>query len=292
MTKLNDFTQGTPSLWDSVLAFNADSEMKVSLNDLYWAMVPDGAGAHNAAGVRGKNLGAMNDHYHQEIVSGRYRGMFLGDYFTQNGRSYVIAVFGYSDRKGDNQDVTGSIGLLPLNGMSWAMDSTGKVTQLTPNWKDTVYMNDSNTTAGGYMGSKAYKTYIPMVDACLTNDFGSYLLTSRGYLCNGVDSNGNASSGTWVDRKSFLMNEVMVYGSIINSNTANGAGLYNIGTDNTQLPLFRFDMRYAIGHSQNAYWLRDVVSSSGFAAAGDAGYAYWGAATRPWAGIRAFCLIR
>lgn len=292
MTKLNDFTQGTPALWDNVLAFNADSEMKVSLNDLYWAMVPDGAGAHNAAGVRGKNLGAMNDAYHQEIVSGRYRGMFLGDYFTQNGRQYVIAVFGYNDRKGDNQDVTGSVGLIPLGGMSWAMDSTGKITQLAPNGKDTVYMNDSSTTADGYMGSKAYKVYIPQVDACLANDFGSYLLTSRGYLCNGVDSNGNANSGTWVDRKSFLMNEVMVYGSIINSNTANGAGLYNIGTDNTQLPLLRFDMRYAIGHSQNAYWLRDVVSSSCFAVADGDGYAAWPDSTAPWCGIRAFCLIR
>lgn len=291
MTKLNDFAQGTPALWDNVLTFNADSEMKVSLNDLYWAMVPDGAGAHNAAGVRGKNLGAMNDTYHQEIVSGRYRGMFLGDYFTQNGRQYVIAVFGYNDRKGDNQDVTGSIGVLPLNGMSWAMDSSGKVTQLTPNGKDTVYMNDTNTTTGGYMGSKAYKTYIPLVDACLANDFGSYLFTSRGYLCNGVDSNGNANSGTWVDRKSFFMNEVMVYGSVINSNTANGAGLYNIGTDNSQLPLFRFDMRYAIGRNQNAYWLRDVVSSSGFAHAYPDGRATWDVATHPWCGIRAFCLI-
>ena len=142
------------------------------------------------------------------------------------------------------------------------------------------------------MGSKAYKVYIPQVDACLANAFGSYLLTSRGYLCNGVDSNGNANSGTWIDRKSFLMNEVMVYGSVINSNTANGAGLYNIGTDNTQLPLFRFDMKYAIGYNQNAYWLRDVVSSSGFAFAADFGYATWAPATSPWCGIRAFCLIR
>lgn len=61
MTKLNDFGSGTPVLWDNVLTFNADSEMKVSLGDLYWAMVPDGAGAHNAAGIRGKNLGAITD---------------------------------------------------------------------------------------------------------------------------------------------------------------------------------------------------------------------------------------
>ncbi len=292
MTKLNDFASGIPALSDSLLALNANSEMKVSLNDLYWAMVPDGAGAHNAAGVRGKNLGAMNDTYHQEIVSGRYRGMFLGDYFVQNGHSYVIAAFGYNDRKGDNQDVTGNIGLLPLNGMSWAMDSSGNVTQLQPNGKDTMFMNDTNTTAGGYIGSKAYKTYIPMVDACLANDFGSYLFTSRGYLCNSVDANGNANNGTWVDRKSFLMNEVMVYGSVINSNTANGAGLYNIGTDNSQLPLFRFDMRYAVGHSQNAYWLRDIVSSSMFALASNNGTANRSLATPPFNGIRAFCLIR
>ncbi|GHN31137.1 hypothetical protein ME790_02080 [Lactobacillus delbrueckii] len=142
------------------------------------------------------------------------------------------------------------------------------------------------------MGSKAYKTYIPMIDACLASDFGSYLFTSRGYLCNSVDANGDANGGTWVDRKSFLMNEVMVYGSVINSNTANGAGMYNIGTDNSQLPLFRFDMRYAVGHSRSAYWLRDVVSSSMFAYADDYGNAPRDVAAAPWYGIRAFCLIR
>lgn len=258
----------------------------------YWEMVPDGAGSHNAAGVRGKNLGAMNDTYHQEIVSGRYRGMFLGDYFVQNGHSYVIAAFGYNDHKGDNQDVVGNIGLLPLNGMSWAMDSSGKVTQLTPNGKDTVFMNDTDTTAGGYMGSKAYKTYIPMVDACLANDFGSYLFTSRGFLSNSVDTNGNTNGGTWVDRKSFLMSEVMVYGAVINSDTAKGVGVYNIGSDNTQLPLFRFDMSYAIGRNQNSYWLRDVVSSSMFAMATAYGDAYRDGASHSWCGIRALCLIR
>lgn len=290
MTKLNDFTSGSPALSDNLLAFNANSEMKVSLNDLYWAMVPDGAGAHNAAGIRGKNLGAMNDAYHQEIISGRYRGMFLGDYFVQNGRSYVIAAFGYNDRKGDNQDVTGSVGLLPLSGMSWAMGSTGKVTQL--NRYLTKYMNDTDTTAGGYIGSKAYKIYIPQIDTCLANDFGPYLVTSRGYFSSGVDANGNANNGAWVSRKSFLMNEIMVYGSVVNSKTANGLGIYNIGTDNTQLPLFRFDIKYAFTHDQGAYWLRDVVTSLDFAAADAFGLAAQGNASATWLGIRAFCLIR
>ena len=65
--------------------------------------------------------------------------------------------------------------------------------------------------------------------------------------------------GAWVDSTVDLMNEIMVYGSVVNG--AATYGLYNIGTEKSQLPLFALNPQSI--NTRYTYWLRD---SFGFVA--------------------------
>ena len=87
-----------------------------------------------------------------------------------------------------------------------------------------------------------------------------------------------------------IPNEVMIYGTTLNGNNKNGSW-YNIGDDDTQLPLFRLDPDEITNHRDWAFWLRDIHSASGFAVAYDSGDASWAGASDPSGGVRAFILI-
>ena len=82
----------------------------------------------------------------------------------------------------------------------------------------------------------------------------------------------------------------MIYGTTLNGNNKNGSW-YNIGDDDTQLPLFRLDPDEITNHRDWAFWLRDIRSASEFAIAYNYGNATWYSASDPWYGVRAFFLI-
>src|SRR5690606_31282202 len=78
-------------------------------------------------------------------------------------------------------------------------------------------------------------------------------------LSNAV-SDGQASAGAWLDSDVELMNEVMAFGSIVNGGGTRG--LYNIGAEKSQLPLFA--LRPDLLNIRAAWWLRDVCSATHF----------------------------
>jgi hypothetical protein len=129
-------------------------------------------------------------------------------------------------------------------------------------------MNATNTTDGGYTGSKMYTEGLTQAKTIINNAFPGHIVTFRAYLCNAV-SNGKASAGAWVDSTVDLMNEVMVYGSVVNG--AATYGLYNIGTEKSQLPLFALNPQSI--NTRYSYWLRDVALASSFAYVTINGYA-------------------
>ena len=66
------------------------------------------------------------------------------------------------------------------------------------------------------------------------------------------------------------MNEQMVYGGAIFMPIANGSGVYtNYRVEKSQLPLFALDPSRICNRAW--YWLRDVVTASGFANIGNYG---------------------
>ena len=269
---------------DFVMTFNDGSESKTRLRDAFYAMVPDGAPTHNNV-FRGQNLGALNATHIANIQNGSFHDMFIGDYFSINGSTYVIAGINTKHLKGDSMQLGNHLLLMP-DRFSRLEDGT----VMRPDGKTTHYMNDTDTTENGFAGTKLYQTYMPSIQRKLEADFGSHLLTFREIVSTHIDSSGAPDQADWSDAKLAIPNEVMIYGSILNGNSKYGSW-NNIGDDNIQLPLFRLNPDELTNHKDWAYWLRDISSASQFVGVGLSGDALSLNASTNWLGVRAFFLI-
>ena len=195
---------------------------------------------------RGKNLGtAITAAQKTAISSGTFDDLFVGDYWTLNGTAYRIADMDYWINCGDTAFTKHHLVMVPDGNMYNAP------------------MNDTNTTEGGYVGSKMYTEGLDNAKATIQAAFGNMLQTHREILINAV-TDGHPSGYAWYDSTVELMNEIMVYGSYIYAPAGNGAltpTRYTI--DKQQLSLFR--LCPAMVNKRLTYWLRDVVSSAHFA---------------------------
>lgn len=253
-------------------------------NEISNGLIPDNTQNHNNI-FRGQNLGALTPTHITNIQNGTFRDMFIGDYFSINGSNYVIAGINYKRGHGDNISLGNHLLLMP-DRLSKLDDGT----VLRPNGKDTHFMNNTDTTAGGFANTKLYKTYMPSIQRKLEADFGSHLLNFRQVVSTHVDADGAPDQGEWRDAKVGIPDEPMVYGTTLNGNNKNNAW-YNVGDDTMQLPLFRLNPEESNNHRDAAFWLRDIHSASEFAYAGAVGDAGWGGASSAWGGVRAFFLI-
>lgn len=267
---------------DFLMTFNDGSESKTRLRDAFYAMVPDGAQTH-ANIFRGQSLGELNATHIANIQNGTFHDMFVGDYFTINGSSYVIADINYKKGHGDTTFLGNHLVLMPTD---WSKTPTQA---LAPDGKTTNYMNDTDTTTGGFAGSKLYKTYLPQIQQKLEADFGNHLLNFREAVSTHVDDSGAPDQAEWRDTKVMIPSETMIYGTTASGNNENGSW-YNVGDDASQLALMRLNSEERNFHRQ-AIWLRDIHSASGFAYADGYGTATWNGASGPWGGVRAFFLI-
>lgn len=208
---------------------------------------PDNAGFHNSI-YRGKFLGnQVTPEQYARIADGTFEDMYIGDYWTINGTTYRIAAFNYYLNSGDVNLTKNHITLVPA-GILY-----------------THRMNPTITTEGGYVGSEMYTEGLNQAKTKIHTDFAGHVLTHRRVLSNAV-VDGKASGWAWFDSEVELMNEVMVYGSIIF-----GSSGYNIGIDKVQLPLFA--LRPDLISIGTAWWLRDVASAPHFAIVNHAGNA-------------------
>lgn len=211
--------------------------------------VQGNAGYHNSI-YRGKNLGnTVTDEMYASITAGTFDDMFVGDYFTINGRVYRIAGFNLIKNCGDNISVGNCVCIVPDASMgSYAMNST-------------------NTTEGGYAGSEMRTTHLASIAKTVETDFGSsHVLSYRDILTNET-TNGQASSWAWTDCKVELLSEVMLFGTKVWGNSG-----YEVGSLNEQFPLFRLNPESI--HRRFSYWLRSVRAAADFADVSYHGIAY------------------
>lgn len=203
----------------------------------------DGAGFHNSI-YRGKFLGnEVTSEQWDRIADGTFRDMYIGDYWTINGTTYLIAAFNYYLNTGDTNLTKNHITLVPA----------GRLYDRR--------MNPTDTTEGGYAGSEMYISGLDQAKTKIHADFSGHVLTHRRRLCNAV-ANGQASAAAWFDSDVELMNEVMAFGSVVNGKGIYGS--YITGTEKSQLPLFA--LRPDLLHIRATWWLRDVCSATTFAA--------------------------
>lgn len=219
----------------------------------YASFITNNAVAHNSI-YRGKYLGSsVTAEQYLAISTGAFTDLYIGDYWTIGGVNYRIAAFDYYMQKGDTATTVNHITLVPDTSLY------------------THVMNDTNITTGGYMGSKMYTTGLAQAKTTIKNAFSGHVLNHRKVLSNAT-TDGKASGFVWADSEVDLMNEVMVYGSIVWGESTVGGSGYNVGEGMSQLPLFVFrpDM---ISANRQYFWLRDVVSAASFATVGANGNA-------------------
>lgn len=212
------------------------------------------AGAHNAI-YRGKALGgSVSEEQYAAIKAGTFDDLYIGDYWTIGGVNYRIAAFDYYLNSGDTNCTTHHVVIVP----DTCLYHTA--------------MNSTNTTGGGYVGSAMYKRNLEQAKTTIKNAFIDHILKHRIYLTNAV-ANGRASDGAWCDSEVDLMCEHMVYGSGIYSPVSDGTNVPdNYRVEKSQLPLFQHEPSRIC--NRESWWLRDVITASGFAILNPSGSAY------------------
>ena len=113
---------------------------KITFEDVKRAMVYPNAGSHNSI-YRGKYLGnSVSTAQYTAIRNGTFEDLFIGDYWTIGNINYRIAAFDYFFNTGDINCTTHHVVIVPDKCLY------------------TAKMNDTDTTQGGYAGSKMYRT--------------------------------------------------------------------------------------------------------------------------------------
>lgn len=224
-------------------------------------IVPNRAESHNAL-FRGDNI---TDYFNsgqmsEAIANGTFENIFPGDYIvksiTVNGTTYdnvewVVGDLDYHLHSGDTETTTHHVLLFPR-------DCIG-----------TSYMNSSNITTGGYVGSYMWATRIPQYVTAIEATFGaSHVLQHRELLSTATDTNrsrayygwtGASSNWAWTNVKVNIFNEYMIYGS-----NAVDSSFFDCGDGNTQIAVMRH-YKPIIHTRSNWYWLRSVSTSASFA---------------------------
>lgn len=202
-----------------------------------------GAGLHNSI-YRGRYLGDTYTSAQSAAISnGTFDDLWIGDYWTIGNVNYRIAAFDYYLHCGD--------------------DLTTHHAVIVP---DTVLydhvMNDIDTTASGYVGSKMYTQGLTQAKTTIKAAFNSRVLNHKIFLVNAVSS-GNPTAGAWCDSEVDLMSEQMVYGARIFSPAPNGTNdpvIYRV--EKSQLPLFAHDHSRITNRAH--WWLRDANTAATF----------------------------
>ena len=254
----------------SITFQNLADKVNEPVEQLVAPLLFNNAGSHNAV-YRGKNLGtAVTAAQYAAISAGTFDDLYIGDYWVINGVNWRIAAFDYYLNCGDTNCTTHHAVIVP----------------------DTCLyshvMNDSNTTEGGYVGSKMYTEGLAQAKETIKAAFSGHVLSHRIYLTNAV-SNGYASAGAWCDSEVDLMNEQMVYGTGIFSPVSTGSAVpANYRVEKSQLPLFQHDPSRICNRA--TWWLRDVITASSFALVGGAGNASCNGASYSYGARPAFCI--
>lgn len=257
LTQINELVSG-----NKLLVGTTDGNKAIAAEDALFAML-DGFAPVELRRVlfRGKNLGtALTAVQKAAIKDGSFKGMFLGDYWSIGGRIWRIVDMDYWYNCGDTAFTSHHLVIMPDEALYNAQ------------------MNTTNVTTGGYVGSEMYKSNLANAKTIVNAAFQGSVLTHREYLCNAV-ANGRPSGGAWFDSSIELPNESMMYGHPHFSPTSDGSTVPAIYTiSKTQLALFMVCPRFIVNRAYNQ-WLRDVVSSAGFAFVGGNGHTDCGGAS-------------
>lgn len=207
--------------------------------------------------------GALSEH----IRSGTFENVYPGDYFkvSVKGVNGVIS--------GSNVTATATaaqeriVRIMHLDKQYRRGDTeltTHHVVCTFDYALGTAPMNATNVTTGGFHGSAMKQVVLPVVDANLTEAFGSHVLTYRTIQSNAV-TNGQASGWAWYSVKSDLFRSSELFG------TRSWGDGYDIADCYGQLAAVIYNP--VLSFNRETSWLADVASSAAFVYASNYGTA-------------------
>lgn len=185
------------------------------------------------------------DELQNAVSSGDFSKIYIGDYVeqtitysgTQYTTKYRVAGINTFKNYGDTALTRNHLVLIP----------------------DRLFdaqMNTSNTTSGGYVGSRMYTTVLP---ALLNALAGSSSTPFYGKIISHRELFSNAENNwEWYDNSLCLLSEMEAYGSRIFANYGHSIGFY------AQMPLFKLNPDYISKFNRQNVWLRSVYSSASF----------------------------
>ena len=264
-------------------------------------LVPDGAANHRNF-YRGKDITAAFNAgtVSANIANGTFRGIFPGDYITK-----PITVPRILKADGTTEYIaqtTYTVKFIIADLDIWL--NRGK-TAITVHHAAIVpervvfnsYMNETNVTDGGYLGSFMNTHVMPAFATGLRGAFGEdHILSFRFLDTNAVNKelrSGGAVNFTgatywghheWASHYCHLMLETMVYGAPITASCAADEIMGGV-----QFAAFRLNSNLV--YNRQNYWLSDVVSSGSFALVDGNGNAGMHSAFFV-LGVRPFALLR
>lgn len=196
---------------------------------------------------RGKNLGAIYTEEQKAAVANNiFDDLYIGDYWQIGNFDWIIADINYWLGRGNSPCITPHLVIIP---------------------RTILYnhvMNDTAVSTGGYTGSKMYTQGLNNAKTMIYTAFGeNNILDHNETLPNAFENNvitGNININSKID----LMNQSMVYGSMIKYNG-------NATIDPDQLSIFNLNPNL-IFIENKVYWLRDPTASTRFACCSFDGY--------------------
>lgn len=197
--------------------------------------------------------------------------------------------------------------------------TTHHLVMVTGNLGINQVMNDTNTTAGGYVGSKAHTVTLPALYAILNPLFNNAILTHREHLSNTVlsaqtvslsldDGNGAVTyscnnfpvysngdpntpgcvtAGAWYDCNLVLMSEIEMFGS----NRFASSGMDDPMCPEGQIAALKYNRNLQTLNRTINTWLRNVNSASRFCFCGSRGNSSRNDATNAYIRLRPRFLI-
>lgn len=232
---------------DKFLVGTTDGNKAISAKDALFAILDSFVPTEWRRVIpRGKNLGSVvTEEQKNNIKNATFKGFFLGDYWDIGGHKWRVGDFNYWYDCGDTAFTKPHLVIIPDKPLYNAQ------------------MNETNTTTGGYVGSKMYKENLAQAKTLAASAFGDLILSHREYLTNAV-TDGYPSAGGWFDSSVELPNEIMMYGCPVFTPAGDGKIVVNrYTTGKTQLALFTVIPKMISNRA--TFWLRDVVSSAVFA---------------------------
>ena len=257
---VGSFVKYNNELYRCIHANGASTTVKAPTETAYWSKIVTLADVTNA--FADINLTNVDTNAIQTAVSnGDFSKIYIGD--------YIPATITY-----EGTDYTTNYRVAGINTFKNYGDTalTRNHLVLIPDRLFDAQMNTSNTTSGGYVGSRMYTTVLP---ALLNALAGSSSTPFYGKIISHRELFPNAENNwAWYDNSLCLLSEMEAYGSRIFASYGNSIGFY------AQMPLFKLNPDYISKFNRTNIWSRSVSSSADFCDAFGTGDASYGGASR------------